>query len=447
MKQKPQIILLGLLIATGAVLFIKPSWLTPYLPSAVTNLYAGGNSQAYRPPDPNGWNGLHAAANMKNLAMAKQYLEFGEDVNAISTYVEQGTTPLHEAAFSGNADIVKLYLDHGAKVDILNKNGESALHLASTAEVVRLLIAAGADPKRVSEWGTPLHSATRWKRPKVIKALLEQGAKINIFGKSGEAPLHYASTAEVARLLIAAGDDPTRPANGTAGTPLHSVARGGYIEVAKVLLEHGAQVNAGRKNDSTPPVLSAIINRRKGMVVLLVENGAPLTFENGKDNLLHSAAFSNQLEIVKYLHKKGLKLDSPRTDGQTALHQTTYNGSYEVAHWLVTQGADVNARDNSKDTPLHKAAVDYMGKLNKSPNDKILKLIELLWKEGAELEAQNNFDNTPLHIAANVGSLHVAKLLLKLGANPQAKNRGKQTPLDIAKHHKHPKIVDLFQQQ
>lgn len=409
MKQKLQIMILGLLLVVGSIIFTKPSWLMPYLPSMVAKALAGGDG--YRPPDPNGWNGLHAAASMKNLAMAKQYLEFGEDVNMISTYEAHGTTPLVEAAFSGNADIVKLYLDHGAKVNILNKVGESALFYASNAKVARLLIEAGDDPNRLAEWGTPLHSAARWERPEVIKVLLEKGAKVNIYGKSGESPLHYASTAEVARLLIAAGADPKRSSK--SGTPMHSAAGSGRIEVAKVLLKHGADVNAHRnKNEGFKPLLRAITNGRTEFVQFLVDNGSdlevsgqpveplPSPVDRSKyfSTSLHSAAYFNQPEIAKILVKAGIKINSRDFQKKTPLHRAAFNQAFEAAKWLVDHGADVHTKDEGGNTPLHIAAknqMDYIKQQDKQP----MEIIKLLLDKGAKLDVKNKWDRTPLDLA------------------------------------------------
>ncbi len=93
------------------------------------------------------------------------------------------------------------------------------------------------------------------------------------------------------------------------------------------------------------------------------------------------------------------------------------NGLTQIATLLLDQGADVNARDNFSNTPLH-AAVRHPA------------MVDLLLARGAEVNAQNAFGNTPLHLA--VGDLRVVEMLLAAGADPRARNLFDKTPLDYS---------------
>jgi ankyrin repeat protein len=91
------------------------------------------------------------------------------------------------------------------------------------------------------------------------------------------------------------------------------------------------------------------------------------------------------------------------------------NGLTQIATLLLDQGADVNARDNFSNTPLHMAV--------HHPD-----MVELLLARGAEVNARNAFGDTPLHLA--VSDLRVVELLLAAGADPRICNLFDKTPLD-----------------
>lgn len=129
--------------------------------------------------------------------------------------------------------------------------GDTALHLAAAGyrlEIVRLLIAAGADPNaaRNRRRSTPLHYAAdgcvtgpAWdakRQVATIRRLIQKGAAVNAQDANGATPLHRAvrtRCAAAVRLLLESGGDPTLP-NQPGSTPFHlavqNTGRGGSGE-------------------------------------------------------------------------------------------------------------------------------------------------------------------------------------------------------------------------
>lgn len=106
----------------------------------------------------------------------------------------EGFTPLGLAAFFGHADAAKVLLDHGAAVNDKDRSrfGNTALDAAVAAnspDVVRILLAAGADPNvRDSADYTPLHKAAQHGNLAIVRMLLEHGADASAGRKGGGTP-------------------------------------------------------------------------------------------------------------------------------------------------------------------------------------------------------------------------------------------------------------------
>ena len=86
-----------------------------------------------------------------------------------------------------------------------------------------------------------------------------------------------------------------------------------------------------------------------------------------------------------------------------------YEIPLKLMDWLITQGADINARDEYECTPLH-----YHAQVNN------VEKVALLLEKGADIEAQDKYKNTPLHFAEY--NAEAAQLLIEKGADIKAKD-------------------------
>jgi ankyrin repeat protein len=119
---------------------------------------------------------------------------------------KQHNTALHLACYSGNLEVAHMLLDLGANVDKRNEEGETPLHLVSRgkykyqelgAGIARLLMERGVDVQAKDKTKhTALHSASFHGRLEIAKILLDHGAIANVESEQGETPLHLVSRGE-----------------------------------------------------------------------------------------------------------------------------------------------------------------------------------------------------------------------------------------------------------
>jgi hemoglobin len=150
--------------------------------------------------------------------------EVERDRSCVQLPGSRGQTLLHDAAMVGEAELAAVLIRAGANPDAKEAEGHTPLYRASTGDVVRVLLAAGATVDIASgpTRGTALHQAARRGRLSVAHALLDHGATIDARDARMETPLRRAVNCrqiEVVRLLVRHGADP-RAADRRGVTPL-----------------------------------------------------------------------------------------------------------------------------------------------------------------------------------------------------------------------------------
>jgi ankyrin repeat protein len=113
--------------------------------------------------DREGRSALHYAARDGDLAAVEKLVAAGGDVNLQD---KRGWAPLHFAAQACSEDVTGYLLAHGASVDLQDSFGNTPLSTATFASrgdgaVIRVLRAAGADPKRKNKSGVSALSLAR----------------------------------------------------------------------------------------------------------------------------------------------------------------------------------------------------------------------------------------------------------------------------------------------
>ena len=228
------------------------------------------------------------------VRIAQLLLDRGADVNAQTEY---GATPLHLASYLGRIDIARLLLDRGARANSKGRKGRTPLHCVAQGRhlyftdfgvhVTQLLLERGADANAPDEdKRTPLHLASSHGKVEIAQVLLDGGASVNSIGVQGQTPLHVVangssrddeSSVLIAQLLLERGADVNMP-DGAKDTPLHLASNSGQIKMVEVLLNAGANARAKNAQDQSPfDVISRLYGSRGGarrIERLLLEHGA-----------------------------------------------------------------------------------------------------------------------------------------------------------------------------
>lgn len=341
---------------------------------------------------------MSAAAFGSNLA-AKTLLALGADIDARDHV--SGDSALHYSARFGRIEIATMLLDNGGFADVRSeKTGIAPMHYAAAfghAAMIEYLASRGADPNATDNDGvTPIFYASRRNRFPIIELMERIGGK---FGGLDEA----VNANDVRRVLDLISGGSEVNSQSLAGRPIHLAATKGFLAIVRILVDHGADIDANDGfNRSTP---------------------------------LHLAAMADQPAVIDFLVSRGADVEARDIEGRTPLFVAASFGSGNAAGKLVSLGADINAFDDNYGLgPLHIAASHgHAG------------IVKLLISSGADVNMRTSTTRqSPLHFASSKDRADVARVLLDNGANINQLDASGKTPLTM--FHRGSNVVKILDQ-
>ena len=226
--------------------------------------------------------------------------------------------------------------------------------------------------------------------------------------KPGVRPLYYAALCgfhELVAHLFHKYPQSASANGGCFGTALHAASRTGHLQVVRFLLRHGVPVNVQDSTKYTPLILASWYGHRD-VAQCLLEHGADVDWLDGDGGTpLNSAAHRGHVDVVRVLLEHNANVNLPET--YTPLHSVATAGREpgsdhpQVALLLLEYGANPNARDIERQTPLHLLS----GKPHK------LDVLRILLEHGADVDAEDADGRTPLQVALKGGHDEVTQLL------------------------------------
>ncbi|KAI0988584.1 hypothetical protein GJ496_005992, partial [Pomphorhynchus laevis] len=205
-------------------------------------------------------------------------------------------------------------------------------------------------------------------------------------------------------------------------TPLTLACLGGYEDAVLVILSECVDLERRDKKGLTPLMVSCTAGHLN-IVQVLVAHGSDLEacVDKTRDTSLSLSASTGQTEIVAYLLNVGANREHRNSSDYTPLCLASSGGFVDTVQVLVSAGADINSRTNSKlgITPLMLSAMN--GHIQST---------KLLLELGADINAQIETNkNTALTLACYQGRYDVVKLLIEYKANIEHRAKTGLTPL------------------
>jgi len=177
--------------------------------------------------------------------------------------------------------------------------------------------------------------AMYYGQPLIVRALLERGAAVDVFSAAA-----IGITGKL-RTLLNGSPDLANAVAPDGFSPLGLASFFGQKEAAELLLDNGANVNAAALNSQrVMPLHSAVAGQHLGIAKLLVEHGALVNAEQeGGFTPLHGACQNGQVEMVKLLLDNGADIHALSHEGRSALFFAREGSHTQVIALLEAAGA------------------------------------------------------------------------------------------------------------
>ncbi|XP_047997142.1 serine/threonine-protein phosphatase 6 regulatory ankyrin repeat subunit B isoform X1 [Leguminivora glycinivorella] len=447
-------------------------------------LVAAGGEDAVTVPmagihDPTtGMTPLMYAVKDNRTSFVERLIELGSDVGARNN---DNYNVLHISAMYSREDIVKLLLSKRG-VDPFATGGsrqQTAVHLVASRQtgtatsILRALLTAAGKDIRLRADGRgkiPLLLAVEAGNQSMVRELLsaQTAEQLKASTPAGDTALHLAARrrdVDMARILVdyGAAIDATNEAGMTA---LHISAAEGDEPLVKYF--YGVRANAAiADNEDRTPMHLAAENGHAAIIELLADKFKASIFERTKDGstLMHIASLNGHADCAMMLFKKGVYLHMPNKDGARSIHTAARYGHVGIINTLLQKGESVDVTTNDNYTALHiavesckPAVVETLlgygadvhirgGKQRETPLHIAARIPEgdkcalMLLKSGAGPNKATEDGMTPVHVAARYGNLATLILLLEDGGDPLRKSKTGETPLHMACRSCQPDVV------
>jgi len=409
-------------------------------------------------PQVDGTTALHWAVDRDDSEMVDALIRAGAKTTART---REGVLPLQLAAINGSAAMVDRLLKAGADANAaLTPAGDTAVMMAArtgAAGAIRVLMEAGANVNAKETWGgtTALMWAVSENHAEAARLLIGGGADVN-------ARSNYVAAANgrgfEGRTPVANRNDPKVEefASGWL-TPLMLAAREGNVDMARILVDAGADVNAVAGDGKTALALS-IFNGNYDVASFLVDRKAdvnkadaqrftPLFWAVDRRNMETAPNFpwmvtadamplirklldadANPNALVNNTPRARMREGSPRIVFATALMRAAFAADLELVKLLLARGADPSIISRDGETMVSAAAglaFVHGYHRGKTPAER-LEVVKLFVGLGNDVNQADDYGITPLMAAGNFGDVPIIQYLIDVGADLSAHDLGKK---------------------
>ena len=383
----------------------------------------------------------------------KKLIQQGADVNFQRKSLND--TALMLATLIGDLASVKILIQAGADPNLRGINNVNALYLAVEGryfDIATYLIQNKTDFKMRGLLGQSILSSMfeLWDVKNIKKIMLVGGIDINSKDERGETAL-----------IIS-----TKKGNLEAIEKIISLGGGVNIKNDSKETALGIQAEAIFVNTVDPrdelDIFDSVENRKQAIrkeefsggidiFETLVKNGGDLNIKlpNGRTpflNLISGDYTSPELNLVKKFTSSGADIHIKDDEGNTALMYAAHKMNLEVIDFLIKKGLNVNSKNKLGETPLIFAFKRAAHELKRA---KLVKpqVVQLLIDSGADVNAKDFNGNSALSIAIQESNLYLFKKLIQAGADVNIKNPEGDTLLDYVRKLNDPEMEKIIREQ
>ena len=259
-----------------------------------------------------------------------------------------------------------------------------------------------------------------------------------------------------AKELIDAGADVNYATRRTGQTPLIIASTNGNLELVKLFISKGAEIDSKDRYDYTPLIIASH-DGRVDIVKELIKHSANVNAADDEEiTALMHASEGDHVDVIKILIEAGADIRELNDEGADALIYAAKNGAIKAVKLLLDEGADPYLEDDDGMSPFLHAVFNNYSEIVKlfleediiDPNRRYLHgftalmyaaihghedTLNVLIEGGADLNRQNDKGMTALMNAVKNEQVEIVKLLLKAGADPEIKDKKGNVALDFVK--------------
>ncbi len=229
--------------------------------------------------------------------------------------------------------------------------------------------------------------------------------------------------------------------NNKEDTPLHKACERGHLEIVKLLVQHGANMEQKTQMFGRTALHISIVYGHSCLAEYLMSSGANICALDGAQySILHQSLWFDNNKMANFLldyfqkRKLGSELvelvHTPDVNKNTCLHSACLSGKSDLAYILIDEGSDLKAVNSDGETVLHMACRAF---LQQDQTAERYKFVEHLIKKGSPINISDRFGSMPLHVAASKDDFLLVKCLVKNKADVNVKNLRGKTPLHLAR--------------
>lgn len=318
----------------------------------------------------------HLSSNLFNKEFLDRLVQNNAEVNSPDF---DGDTPLHFAVMNNNLEAVEYLLENGANTNVKNKDGITPLHIAvkeKNYDITGKLLAAGADRNTKDIDGVSALDIVKASNDvdlfKLFSITQEDIRKDKLLADLQQAVINNISKPAVKAIKenVDKGfyNRPVKQDKGSSSidgrfvgenpTPLIAALYFGYNDIAKALINIGADINKPNDYPFYSPLMVAAESGNKEMVNVLLDKGADVNYQSKMDGITALNVTTNA-EIADIILKA--KADPNMTANAaclSALQMAVINNNYDLAEVLLKYGADANHVDCNEYKPVIANAID-----------------------------------------------------------------------------------------